>query len=793
MRIMVDGNPVDYEVGDNLLVAMLKANQHPTGGGCLCCGGDCPHCLATVDGVSYVRTCQVRAKPGMIVARDHYGGKCPPLPEPDDHTPGTHVLARNVHCDVVVIGAGESGRAAADEAQAAGKRVVMLDVGLGQEAIGIYAGPLVVARTDEGMLQVHAKEEVIVATGAAEIQPVAPGNLLDGLVTARAATQLAQAGVDLGHIVAIGTPPAGIDAQVVAGRVVRIESPTSPALTPPSIPPNSGGEGGGTLNSAPTPSTLGESRVPPLVLGGARGGLGNKVSAVVVRDTEGNERRYKCNTVSFGLGLHPRDALRRQGHDMAQVRAVGNAARESDIPPCPLTGIVCPCSAVSVDDLQYTWDHGFRELELVKRSTLAGTGTCQGSACLPHIRSFLADRGKELQAPFTARPVTRQLTMAEIAAGAHYHPMARTALDAEHRKLGAQMERSGSWWRPWNYGDVWEEYWAVRKAVSIMDVSTLGKMRLTGPDVLEFLERLYPTRVRTIKTGRSRYVLMLNQRGSVREDGMISKESDGCYLLTFTSGGVSHSERWLRDWATSWGLDVRILNQTWALGAINVTGPLANELLKRAGVSDPPKWLRHKEAEVAGVPCRLFRLSFTGELSYELHHPAQHSVKLWRSLLDLGQELGIKPHGVQALRTLRLEKGHIIVGQDSDMSSTPRRLHHEWAVKLSKTRFIGRQAILRTNKIEQDRMLVGLEMDENVPFEGEMIWLDPSTSSGHRLKEYVGVVTSSSWSPLLGKVIMLAWLNYVDGKLPTEVTINGHTARRVDLPFYDKEATRARV
>ncbi|MDX1520710.1 MAG: 2Fe-2S iron-sulfur cluster-binding protein, partial [Anaerolineae bacterium] len=283
MRLIVDGQPLDFEAGDTLLVALLRAGMHPAGGGCLCLGGDCPHCLATVDGVSYVRTCQTAAKPGLVVERHHLQGY-PPLPVGDQRGPA--IEARNLHCDVVVIGTGESGRAAAAEAIDSGRAVIALDAADGQEAVGIYAGPLVVARTTEGMLHIHAREEVIVATGAAEIQPVAPGSHLAGLVTARAAGQLAQAGIDLGHVVAVGTPPDGIEAELAPGDLVRFE---------------------------------GDQRV----------------EAVVVRDADGHEKRLACDTVSLGLGLHPRDTLRRMGHDLP-VRAVGDAARESDIPPCPV-------------------------------------------------------------------------------------------------------------------------------------------------------------------------------------------------------------------------------------------------------------------------------------------------------------------------------------------------------------------------------------------------------------------------------------------------------------------------
>ncbi len=730
-RLIVDGSPVEASPGDSVLVAMLRAGIRPTGGGCLCLAGDCPHCVATVDGVSYVRTCQVAARPGMAIERPP--SNAPPRLPLDDR-PGPEIIARHTSCDVVVIGMGASGRAAAGEAQRAGRQVVALDAGAGQEVIGVYPGPLVVARTRDGMVRVHPREAILVATGAAEIHPVAPGNHLAGLVTARAATRLAAAGVDLGRIVAIGTPPAGIAAELADGELVRFEG-------------------------------------------------SNRVEAAVVRDEAAAERRIACDTVSIGLGLHARDALLRMGEGLG-VRAVGGAARLSDTPACPKAGTVCHCAGVTVSDLESVWQRGFHEPEMVKRATLAGTGTCQGSVCLPHIRSFLADRGEGLQPPVTARPVTRQLTVGEVAAGSYHQATPRTALAGEHRRLGARMERMGGWWRPWNYGNPIEEYWAVREAVSLGDVSTLGKMLVSGPDALELLERLYPTKVATLTPGRSRYVLLLDERGYVLDDGLICRDDETRFTLTFTSGGSSFAELWVRDWAEAWGLDVRLLNQTMSRGAINVTGPLAHELLARAGVDDPPQYLHHKAAAVAGMQCRVFRLSFTGEASYELHHSAAESVALWRRLLKLGVDFGIKPHGIETLLQLRLEKGHIVVGQDTDFDSTPRRLNHEWAVKLDKRDFVGRQAILRTNKVPLDRQLTGLETHGPAPHEGALIW---------KGSDYAGHVTSSAFSPVLGKAVMLGWLKLFDGELPVDVRIDGRPARRVPTPFYDPEGGRARA
>lgn len=729
MRFIFDGQPVEFNDGDSVLVALLRNKQYPGQGGCLCLAGDCPHCLATVNGVAYTRTCQTQASPGLVV-ESHPTTAYPALPA----SPGapSHPV-RHVHADVAILGQGPAGQAAAQEVAARGRTAISLDAHQQQEIVGVYDGPLVVARTPTEMLHIHATE-IVVATGAAELQPVAPGNMLKGLVTSRAAEKLHAAGVDLGRVVAVGQTPEHVDAVVAPGRILSFHGQDS-------------------------------------------------VSAVTVVADDGRQTRYECDTVSVGIGLQPRDTLLRMAQGLA-VRAVGDAAQQPALPPCPISGLICACSGVSVNDLQSVWDRGFKELELVKRATLAGTGACQGSMCIPHIRSFLADRGGEVQPPFTARPVTRQPTIGEAAAGAHHRPTPRTALDAEHRSLGARMDRIGGWWRPFSYGDFLQEYWAVREAVSIGDVSTLGKMVVSGPDALELLERLYPTRVATIAPGRARYVLLLDERGYVLDDGLICRDTDSRFYLTFTSGGSSFAEMWVRDWAETWGLDVRLMYQTMSLGAINVTGPLAKELLRRAGLTEPPQYMHHQQAIVAGVDCRVVRLSFTGETSFELHHKSDESVTLWRQLLQLGGPLGIKPHGLDTLLKLRLEKGHIIVGQDTDFDSTPRRINMEWAIRLDKPDFIGRQGVIRTNRFEKDRQLVGLELQGHTPAEGATIW---------RHDDYAGYVTSSMASPALGKTVMLGWVKFYDGQLPEAVTIDGRQALVAAAPFYDKEGARARA
>jgi glycine cleavage system aminomethyltransferase T len=728
-RIVVDGRPVAFEPGDSVAVAIARAGEVPGRGGTLCLAGDCGNCLAQVDGVAYVRTCQTAARPGMSVVR-HPPNGLPPLPvvtRPDvaGFLAGATIAVRREAVDVCVIGGGTAGLAAADEAREAGHEVRVLDAGTGDEVMAIYAGPTIIARTREGMLHVHA-HEVVVATGSAEIQPVCPGNDLAGLATARAADALRAAGVDLGITVRIGP----------ADRLIRFD------------------------------------------------GSDGRVTAVVTADPETDaETTTPADTVILGLGTAPRDVLARMA-GAAPIRVVGSAAGadSATLPPPPTEGVVCRCMDVTVADLEGAWERGFTELELLKRSSRAGLGPCQGGACLPQVRSWIAARtNAEAPAPFTARPAARQITLAEAAADGYVDAFRKTPLHDEHLSLGGRMDRFGGWWRPWNYGDVVGEYWAVREGVSIGDVSTLGKLVVSGPDVVEALERIYPCHVADIKPGRSRYALLLNERGHVMDDGMILRESETRFALSFTSGGAANAEMWVRDWVDTWRLRVHVLDRTMSLAAINVTGPLARTLLQRAGLTDPPRFLGHVHVDVAGVPCHVMRLSFTGEAAFELHHPVDRSVELWRALMTLGADLGIRPHGLQALFGLRLEKGHVIVGMDTELDTTPRRLGMDWAVRMDKPRFIGRASLERTGRLPDDRRWHGFTMDGPAPVEGAPIW-----SRG----EVVGNVTGSWDSPLFGRALMLGWLRRPPH--PDRVEIDGREAVVTSTPFYDPEGHRAR-
>ena len=729
--IELDGRRLPIVAGDTIALAALRAGEHPGHGGTVCLAGDCGSCVAEVDGVAWVRTCQTPARPGVVVRR-HPDGSAPPLLGGSSSLVEPSV--RHEQAELVVVGAGSSGQDAAASASAAGREVVVLDAARGDEVVVIDHGPTVIVRrsgTDPvALVHLHA-HEVVLATGAAELHPVCPGNRLQGLYTAGAAAVAHAAGVVLPDAVAIGVPPEGVPCRPVPGRLARLE-------------------GNGRL------------------------------SAVLV-EHDGDVVRHDCATAIFGLGSSPRDLLARIAPDLA-VRVVGSAATAHELPPPPVEGVICPCSGTTVEDLEAVWARGFRELELVKRASLCGTGTCQGSVCLPHLRSWVAQRSGRPAEPFTARPAARQLTLGEAAAGYHVDAFRRTALHGEHHRLGAQLDRFGGWWRPWSYGDLGAEYWAVRRAVSIGDVSTLGKMVVSGPDVVEALERLYPNHVHDIRPGRSRYALVLNERGHIIDDGMICRDDDARFTLTFTSGGASAAEMWVRDWIETWGLRVHVLDRTMSLGAINVTGPSAAELLRRLGVDEPPRFLQHRRQPVAGIDCHVMRLSFTGEASFELHHPVDASVELWQALLHEGADLGVRPHGLEALFGLRLEKGHVIVGQDTELDSSPRRVGMEWAVKMDKADFLGRRALERTAPLPDDRRLHGFTMPGPAPFEGSAILHEG---------EVVGVVTSSFDSPVLEQAVLLGWLRH--RPFPSVVEIDGRPATTSSTPFYDPEGSRARA
>jgi sarcosine oxidase subunit alpha len=286
---------------------------------------------------------------------------------------------------------------------------------------------------------------------------------------------------------------------------------------------------------------------------------------------------------------------------------------------------------------------------------------------------------------------------------------------------------------------------------------------------------------------------MATEEGILFDDGVGARLGPEHFYLTATTGNADAVYQWLELWRATWGLDVRVRNRTSALAALNLAGPRAREVLGGLTKLDVSAaafpYMGFREAEVAGVPCRLLRLGFVGELSYEIHCPAADAWHLWEALCAAGRPLGLRPFGVEAQRILRLEKGHVIIGQDTDALSTPEGAGLGWLVRFDKPHFLGREPLLRLNAMSPRTRLVGFTVAERtrLPDEGCQV-----VEGGAP----VGRVTSARHSPTLGRGIGLAWV-------PVERAAPGKTffvrcagsdleAVVTALPFYDPEGRRLR-
>ena len=400
--------------------------------------------------------------------------------------------------------------------------------------VGIYEGPLVPVAGEDALHLVHPAR-IVVATGAVERHPVYRGSDLPGIWLGRGAARL----------VAVH--------RLIPGRRIVFQGSGEQSLEPLEALVAAGAK----IIACLVPGELAEHvpaglrviRDGEVVEAQGRG----KVSAAVVA-SPGGRGRIRCDAIVLSLGLEPRDGLARQAAGLP-VAVVADAATTSDLPPLPSAGFVCICEDVLVADLERAWAEGFRSTELLKRYTTATMGPCQGALCQAHLRAFVRAKAGDgaVSAATTARPPARPLSLEDAAAGVHFVIEQRTALHERHFELGARMEWAGAWKRPEDYGDPLTEYWAVRSDVSVMDVGTLGKFLLTGPDAAAFLERIYPCRVADLARGQLRYALLLNEAGYVFDDGTIAALGDGRYSLTFTTGGAERIEAWLRDWAETWG------------------------------------------------------------------------------------------------------------------------------------------------------------------------------------------------------------------------------------------------
>jgi sarcosine oxidase, subunit alpha len=842
-----DGRRVQAFGGDTFGSALFAAGQrvfsrsfkYHRRRGLLCCSGSCANCMMTVDGVPNVRVCaepvrfgaEVRAQNvvgslerDLLSVVDKVGGPFTPVGfyyrtmiRPRRAWPLYEKFLRNVaglgrvdehagrsgrfdtehrRADVLVIGGGNAGLDAAAEAAARGEHVVLVDEGdpdvdgaafevvARARALGIYEGGLVPVDAGSVLLRFRAGR-IVVATGVVEQPLVFPGNDLVGVmlpdgvrrlirdfslkpgeravvITAderglEAAVDMADAGVDVARVVDLReSVPVLIAAHGKRGRLRQVE-----------------------LDGERVECDL-------LVASGSPQPAYSLLAQAGARIAYDDERGIFVPT-----DLPP---------NVDAVGSVTGARSATAVPPASFDDaggkcFVCICEDVTDKDVKRAIAEGFDSIELAKRYTTVTMGPCQGRLChLAAIRLYARENESDESSigTTTARPPWSPVSLG-LLAGRGHEPAKRTSIHHRHKELGATIMWTGDWRRPHSYRDPAREVRAVHERVGVIDVSTLGKLVVSGPDAVPFLERLYPNRFGDLKTGRIRYAVLGTDAGRIMDDGTVARLGDDAFYVTTTSTGAETVLEWFEWWNAVWGFDVEIVDVTGALAAVNVAGPLARELM--TGLTDLDvsneafKYLDAKRAPVAGVHSLMLRIGFVGELGYELHFASPYGEHVWDTILERGADLGVEPFGLEPQRVLRLEKSHIIVGQDTDSESNALEARMPWIVKFDKDDFVGKWSLEHVRERGFREQLVGFEMTDGiVPDEGGQVVVHGRPA---------GRVTSARWSDELGKSIGLAW---VPTELAAEdatlaIKVNGRlTEARVRLaPFFDPEGKRLRA
>lgn len=458
---------------------------------------------------------------------------------------------------------------------------------------------------------------------------------------------------------------------------------------------------------------------------------------------------------------------------------------------------------LQVKDILNSLADGYRHMQLVKRYSTLGMGPSQGRHSNVNALRISADAqgiANDGAGVPTTRPPYRPEKFA-VLAGRSFDPVRRTAMHHRHLEAGAVMMPAGAWMRPAHYGGDQDSQAAIaaevancRNNVGLIDVSTLGGINVRGPDAAEFVERVYTWAYANQKVGRARYLLMVDETGVIIDDGVSCRFHDNHFYLTATTTGVDAVYRTMLFWNAQWRLDVDITNVTAAYAAVNIAGPNARKVVERVcdDVDLSPDgfpYLGVREGHVAGIPARMLRVGFVGELGYELHVPAMAGEALWDALLTAGADFDIAPFGVEAQRVMRLEKGHLIVGQDTDGLTTPHEADMGWALAKKKPFYVGGRSVDIFGRTDLKRALVGFQLDERdntLPEECHLVI---------RNDEITGRVTSVARSPTLGEVIGLAYVapDQTEPGTAIDIRVDGGrmvAAKVVPHPFYDPENAR---
>lgn len=465
---------------------------------------------------------------------------------------------------------------------------------------------------------------------------------------------------------------------------------------------------------------------------------------------------------------------------------------------------------VTLADVDLALSEGFDAIEHLKRYTTTGMSVDQGKTSNLNallVVAALTGRSPEAVGTTTFRPPYTPVTLGAMAGrqlGERYAPRRRLPAHDEHERLGAVFEEAAGWMRPAWYPRTGEskdeaiarEVLAVRKSAGLFDASPLGKIEVEGPDAARFLDAFYVNNVRTLGVGRVRYGLMLNENGVIIDDGTIARLNEQHYVITTTSGGAARVGAWLDEWRQcEWpDQEVVVTPVTTQWATVAVAGPKAREVLARLGtdIDLAPAAFPHlhvRTGTLAGVPTRIVRVSFSGELGYEVSVPSRYGASLWRALEHAGQEFGVVPYGTEALLLLRLEKGYLHVGLDTDGTTSPADVGWgEIALKKSSD-YVGKRSLLRPENLREDRLqLVGLQGDDELLIPGAHVRLVGTTEGSD------GWVTSAAWSPTLGTRIALALVRGGRGRAGSSVTLLdfGRTGRAqvTGTMFYDPAGER---
>ncbi len=475
---------------------------------------------------------------------------------------------------------------------------------------------------------------------------------------------------------------------------------------------------------------------------------------------------------------------------------------------------------VKASDVELAAREGYASVEHAKRYTTLGMATDQGKLSnIPGLAILARALGRPIPevGTTTFRPPYAPVTLGALAGEARgplFKPTRKTPIDAWHAANGAHWEPVGDWRRPYAYlrpretvdAAVRREVRAVRGGAGLLDASTLGKILVTGPDAGRFLDLVYTGVMSSLKPGRCRYGLMCTDNGFLFDDGVVARLGPDAFLCHTTTGGAERVHAWLEEWLqTEWhDLDVWVANLTEQFAQVAIVGPRARDLLQALdGDIDLSRealpFMGWAEGALAGIPARVFRISFSGELSFEVAVPAGRGREFWDACLAAGAAFDVQPYGTEALHVLRAEKGYIMIGDETDGTVTPQDLGLGWAVSRKKADFIGKRAQARADLVRDDRkQLVGLLTEDPAEVlpdgahavDGPLRERGPTPTLGH--------VTSSYFSPTLGRSIAMALIAGGARRMGETLAFpleggRSVAARVVDPRFFDPDGDRLDV